>query len=161
MLRALMLLAADPSIGGLLLVGEKGTAKSTAARGLAELLPPFSGNHSQWALGSFETAGTSETRESIESIETPETVASSASSASSERYKSSHPSVADRSGNPSTDPAISSPAAFAGNPDTTDIHDMPAKPARAPFRTIPLGVTEERLLGGLDLDATLATGRLV
>ena len=29
----------DPSIGGLLIMGEKGTAKSTAVRALAELLP--------------------------------------------------------------------------------------------------------------------------
>lgn len=36
----LLLNAIDPRIGGLLVRGDKGTAKSTAARGLAELLPP-------------------------------------------------------------------------------------------------------------------------
>jgi Mg-chelatase subunit ChlI len=37
---ALLVNAVDPSIGGVLIRGHKGTAKSTAVRGLAELLPP-------------------------------------------------------------------------------------------------------------------------
>ena len=36
---ALLLCAVNPRIGGVLLSGEKGTAKSTVVRGLAELLP--------------------------------------------------------------------------------------------------------------------------
>lgn len=39
MKKALVLNAIDPSIGGVLIRGQKGTAKSTAVRGIAELLP--------------------------------------------------------------------------------------------------------------------------
>lgn len=39
MKRALLIAAVDPSIGGVLVLGDRGTGKSTVVRGLAELLP--------------------------------------------------------------------------------------------------------------------------
>lgn len=38
--KALLLCAVNPGIGGVLIKGEKGTAKTTAVRGLAEMMPP-------------------------------------------------------------------------------------------------------------------------
>lgn len=41
MKRAMVLTAIDPAIGGVLVFGDRGTGKSTAVRGLAQLLPPI------------------------------------------------------------------------------------------------------------------------
>ena len=41
MKRALMLNVVDPGIGGVLIKGEKGTAKSTTVRSMNSVLPPF------------------------------------------------------------------------------------------------------------------------
>ncbi|MEM6478585.1 MAG: magnesium chelatase ATPase subunit I, partial [Pseudomonadota bacterium] len=42
MKQAMVLTAIDPTIGGVLVFGDRGTGKSTAVRGLAALLPPIS-----------------------------------------------------------------------------------------------------------------------
>ena len=108
MVNALLILAVEPSLGGLLLVGEKGTAKSTAARALAEILPTIQ-------------------------------------------------AVADC---PYHCP-VDDPASFCYDCRMKYLlgEGLQVSPTRSPFRTVPLGVTEDRLLGGLDWEHTLKSGR--
>ncbi|MGH8535662.1 MAG: VWA domain-containing protein [Gammaproteobacteria bacterium] len=93
MKRALIFNAIDPSIGGVLISGTRGTAKSTAVRALAALLPE------------------------IEVV-------------SGDRFNS----------------------APDGNPDHTAVR------VATPFVNLPIGATEDRVLGTLDIERVLKTG---
>lgn len=101
---ALMLCAVDPSIGGVLIRGDKGTAKSTAARALADVLPPIA----RVPGCAFNCA----------------------------------------------------PGAPCEHCDVCNAADAPAPvPSAVPFVTLPLGATEDRVLGSLDLTRALQGGQ--
>jgi magnesium chelatase subunit D len=101
--RALMLCAVDPSMGGVLIRGDKGTAKSTAARALADVLPQV------------------------------EMVAGCA-------YNCSAGAVSEHCD-----------ACAGGTP----------RLAAVPFVTLPLGATEDRVIGSVDLARALQGGQRV
>jgi magnesium chelatase subunit D len=97
--RALLLCAVNPAIGGVLIKGEKGTAKSTAARGLSAIMPPI-----QRILGSaFNT--------------------------SEQEY-------------------------ISGSEYTDGVFEF--EDISVPFVDLPLGASEDRVLGSLDLQAIVA-----
>lgn len=100
---ALQMLAVDPGLGGVLIRGEKGTAKSTAARALADLLPAVRVN-----------AGC--------------------------HY-----------GCPADRPSVWCDECRERNQHETTLR-------QAGFETLPLGVTEDQLLGTLDLEHALSRG---
>ncbi|GIW79706.1 MAG: magnesium chelatase [Gemmatales bacterium] len=101
---ALLAVAVNPSIGGVLIRGEKGTAKSTAARALAELLP----------------------------------------------------TIATVAGCPfHCDPADRWAECF----HCTGQGEKAVVEIPAPFVTLPLGATEERVIGALDFEQALREGR--
>jgi magnesium chelatase subunit D len=100
----LILNAIYPAIGGVLIRGEKGTAKSTAARGLARLLP------------------------SIQVI----------------------------AGDPYNRPPDALDDYPGEVPADVSITEIPA-----PFVDLPIGATEDRVLGSLDFQAALKTGERV
>ena len=99
---ALLLCAVDPSMGGVLIRGDKGTAKSTAARALAAILPAI--DRVPGCAFNCTTA---------------------------------HDDCA----------ACSAGAAAIASP--------------VPFVTLPLGATEDRVLGSLDIASALAGGKRV
>ena len=101
---ALVLSAIDPGIGGVLIRGEKGTAKSTAARALADILPPLR-RAAKCPFNCDPEAPWSECPDCVASVE-----------------------------------AITSPV---------------------PLVTLPLGATEDRVLGTLDFERALREGRRV
>ena len=110
---ALLLNAVSPAIGGVLVRGEKGTAKSTMVRGLAALLPP----------------------------------------------------VAVVEGCPySCDPAAPDPSCPAGphpaGPHPAGLHPPGAASVTRPvaLAELPVGATEDRLVGSLDIERVLTQG---
>jgi len=104
--RALLLLAVNPRLGGLLISGEKGTAKSTAARGLPPLLPPVEVN-AECPYGC----------------------------------------------------AVARPNTWCG--ECRDSGGGEGRERRAAFETLPLGVTEDQLLGSMNLEHALKHGERV
>ena len=102
MKRALLIAAVDARIGGVMIFGDRGTGKSTAARALAATLPPI-------------------------------------------------PMVAGCRFNSAPDAAEASPDHVPGTKQRTI-------QAPVPFIDLPLGSTEDRVVGTLDLEAALARG---
>ncbi len=96
---ALLLCAVDPMLGGVLIRGDKGTAKSTAARALTDVLPQIK----RVAGCAFNCA----------------------------------------------------PGAACGHCDICSDAGATAQASSVPFVTLPLGATEDRVLGTLDLEQAL------
>ncbi|MCK9395885.1 MAG: putative cobaltochelatase [Methylobacter sp.] len=116
---ALLLCAVDPSLGGVLIRGDKGTAKSTAARALTDILPLI------------------------------ERVAGCAfNCAPNMPYQ--HCETCNPVG-----------AALAAIIETEVSPTINSYPQPVPFVTLPLGATEDRVIGTLDLEQALKGGSRV
>ncbi len=130
---ALMLAAVDPGLGGVIIAGGRGTGKSVLARGLHALLPP------------------------IEIIDL-EKLANNDLDDDSFIYPAGR----------NLDPSFSgewddlTKKLFTKNigslENSGDLENIPKKVVPAPFIQVPLGVTEDRLVGAVDVAASLSSG---
>ena len=128
---ALMLAAVDPGLGGVIIAGGRGTGKSVLARGLHALLPPIE-------IIDFEELANTDDDSFI--------------------YPAGR----------NLDPYFSGEwddltkqlfTKKRGNlENNNDLENIPKKVIPAPFIQVPLGVTEDRLVGAVDVAASLSSG---
>ena len=130
---ALMLAAVDPGLGGVIIAGGRGTGKSVLARGLHALLPPIE------IIDLDELADTDDGDDSF-------------------IYPAGR----------NLDPSFSGEwddltkklftKKIGSHENVDDLENIPKKVVSAPFIQVPLGVTEDRLVGAVDVAASLSSG---
>ncbi len=132
---SLLLAAVDPSLGGVIIAGGRGTGKSVLARGLHSLIPPIEIIDNELILEKL-----TENNSSFRPI--------------SRNLDPSKPEEWDKNINQLI-------AKNIGIDYLNQIESVPSKVVQAPFIQVPIGITEDRLVGSIDVSASLNTGEQV
>jgi len=134
---SLLLAAVDPSLGGVIIAGGRGTGKSVLARGLHTLLPPIEVLDNESILEILTKRNSNTSLRPIGRNLDPD-----------------KPEEWDISTNKLLEEAI-------GSDYLNRIDEIPKKVKEAPFIQVPIGITEDRLVGSIDVAASLSTGEQV
>ena len=132
---SLLLAAVDPSLGGVIIAGGRGTGKSVLARGLHSLIPPIDIIDNELILEKL-----TDSKSSFKPI--------------SRNLDPTKPEEWDKNINQLI-------AKVIGNDYLNQIECIPSKVVQAPFIQVPIGITEDRLVGSIDVSASLNTGEQV
>ena len=132
---SLLLAAVDPSLGGVIIAGGRGTGKSVLARGLHSLIPPIEVIDNELMLEKFI-----DNKSSFRPI--------------SRNLDPTKPEEWDKNINQLI-------AKIIGIDYLNQIESIPSKVVQAPFIQVPIGITEDRLVGSIDVSASLNTGEQV
>ena len=132
---SLLLSAVDPSLGGVIIAGGRGTGKSVLARGLHNLIPPIEVLDNEAILEKV-THGNNSLRPISRNLDP------------------NKPEEWDLNTNKLLEETI-------GSNYLNQIEDIPRKVREAPFIQVPIGITEDRIVGSIDVAASLNTGEQV
>ncbi len=128
---ALMLAAVDPGLGGVIIAGGRGTGKSILARGLHALLPPI------------EVLALDHEADNQSNLSIPRPVGLNLDPSLPEEWDDSTTQFIQKNFGPDSD---------------LKEQGFPRRVKPAPFIQVPLGITEDRLVGAVDVTASLASG---
>ncbi len=129
---ALMLAAVDPGLGGVIIAGGRGTGKSVLARGLHALLPPIE-------VLDFEQSG---------DFQSPRSYGRNLDPSCPEDWDEASRNLLRE-------------MKYLGNDYQKTNIELPKKVVQAPFIQVPIGITEDRLIGSVDVTSSLDSGSAV
>ncbi len=133
---SLLLAAVDPGLGGVIIAGGRGTGKSVLARGLHALLPPIEILDLSFCIDN-----------STKELNGPRPAGLNLDPSCSNEWDEGTKSVLKKHEYLSSDQNL--------------VKDLPTRVVPAPFVQVPLGITEDRLVGAVDVTASLSSGTAV